>query len=221
MPAQAATPKAGATYAGKSTDKDTITLKVTKSGGGQVAWHDKFGSYRSQSGRGPVVVEWRNARFWRGGRSTGGANPAPPAPVDAGVPDALVDASSPADGPRSFDAATTDLGGGGSGGGSGSPGTGGAGGAGGTSGNAGTSGTGGVSAGGAGGPSTTGGAAGNRPRPPGTGGGGGDPASPSARGSSGGCTLGGPARSDGALAITGLLVVAVAALRRGRPERAP
>ena len=88
-------------------------LKVTKTGGGQVAWHDKFGSYRSQSGRGPVVVEWRNARFWRGGRSTGGANPAPPAPVDAGVPDASADAaSSPADGPGGLDAAKNDMGGG-------------------------------------------------------------------------------------------------------------
>lgn len=60
-------------------------LKVTKTGARQVAWYNKYGSYRLGSGHGPITVEWRNTRFWRDGR--GGAGSPPPGP-DASVADA-------------------------------------------------------------------------------------------------------------------------------------
>jgi hypothetical protein len=107
-------------------------LKVTKTGARQVAWYNKYGSYRLGSGHGPITAEWRNTRFWRDGRSAGG-NPAPapdagaPEP-DAAAPDAakvppdarMVDPDPPAP-----DAASTGGATGGSGTG-GAPGTGGA-----------------------------------------------------------------------------------------------
>jgi hypothetical protein len=46
------------------------SLRYTKPNARKVAWHDKYGSYRTSSGRGPVQVEWRNVRFFRDG-STG------------------------------------------------------------------------------------------------------------------------------------------------------
>jgi hypothetical protein len=46
------------------------SLRYTKPNARKVAWHDKYGAYRTSSGRGPVQVEWRNVRFFRDG-STG------------------------------------------------------------------------------------------------------------------------------------------------------
>jgi hypothetical protein len=66
-------------------------LKVTKTGARQVAWYNKYGSYRLGSGHGPITVEWRNTRFWKDGRSEGGP-PAPP-PADAGAPPTPPDAA--------------------------------------------------------------------------------------------------------------------------------
>jgi hypothetical protein len=57
------------------------SIKYTKTGGRQVPWHDKYGSYRLGSGRGPITVEWRNVRFWRGGTSGGGGNTPTPTPT--------------------------------------------------------------------------------------------------------------------------------------------
>lgn len=48
--------------------------RVTKTGGRRVAWHDKYGAYRTQSGRGPALVEWRNVRYWQDGRADGGVS---------------------------------------------------------------------------------------------------------------------------------------------------
>jgi hypothetical protein len=60
-------------------------LRFTKREARQVPWHDKYGSYRLRSGRGPVVVEWRNVRYFRDGRSSGGgAPPRPPSPPPGG-----------------------------------------------------------------------------------------------------------------------------------------
>jgi hypothetical protein len=70
-------------------------LKVTKTGARQVAWYNKYGSYRLGSGHGPITVEWRNTRFWKDGRSEGGP-PAPP-PPDAGAPPVMPDAASAPD----------------------------------------------------------------------------------------------------------------------------
>jgi hypothetical protein len=70
-------------------------LKFTKRGGRQVAWHDKYGTYRLGSGRGPIVAEWRNVKYWRGGRSGGGAPP-PPSPADAGERDTSIGGIEPA-----------------------------------------------------------------------------------------------------------------------------
>ena len=77
-------------------------LKVTKTGARQVAWYNKYGSYRLGSGHGPITVEWRNTRFWKDGRSEGGP-PAPP-PPDAGTPPAPLDASSGPDATSAPDA---------------------------------------------------------------------------------------------------------------------
>jgi hypothetical protein len=82
-------------------------LKVTKTGARQVAWYNKYGSYRLGSGHGPITVEWRNTRFWRDGRSAGGTPP-PPGP-DAGPPEELPDAAPPGDaGKLPPDARTSD-----------------------------------------------------------------------------------------------------------------
>jgi hypothetical protein len=70
-------------------------LKVTKTGARQVAWYNKYGSYRLGSGHGPITVEWRNTRFWKDGRSEGGP-PAPP-PADAGASPVAPDAASAPD----------------------------------------------------------------------------------------------------------------------------
>src|SRR6266536_4556384 len=40
------------------------SLKHTVSSPGG-SFYDKFGSYRTASGRGPITVEWSNVRFWR------------------------------------------------------------------------------------------------------------------------------------------------------------
>jgi hypothetical protein len=185
-------------------------LRTTKSGGGQVAWHDKYGAYRSQSGRGPAVIEWRNIRYWRGGRATGGSNPPPPPAADAGAPEARPDAAPSPDGPgRPDDAAAVTSGGAGGEGGGGSGGAGGStsgGGAGGAAGAGGRS-------GGAGAPGT-----GGSPSVGGRGGAGGsdDDPEPSAGrpAAAGGCTLGGPARGAGAGWLAGLLLAGLAGRRR-------
>jgi hypothetical protein len=52
-------------------------LRFIKRGGRQVAFHDKYGTYRLGSGQGPITVEWRNVKYYRGGRSPGGT-PTPP-----------------------------------------------------------------------------------------------------------------------------------------------
>ena len=210
-------------------------LRTTKSGGPQVAWHDKYGSYRSQSGRGPAVVEWRNIKYFRGGRAPDGLNPPPPPPADAGVPEPRADAATGSDGARGADTGT-----GGSGGTAGSGGTGGSGGTTGGTGGGGTSGgggTGGGATGGSGGssgagPGTggnggnsgnggssggTGGSAGGSGRggSPRTGGSGGDPGGGNTSAPAGGCALAGPARPAGAWALAGL-VLAVLVRRRRR-----
>ena len=126
-------------------------LRTTKTGGPQVAWHDKYGSYRSQSGRGPAVIEWRNIKYFRGGRAPDGSSmPPPPPPADAGVPEPRADAATGSDGARGADAGTGGAGGAG-GSGAGSGGAGGSGGA--------TGGTGGAT-GGTGGSGATGGTGG-------------------------------------------------------------
>jgi hypothetical protein len=170
-------------------------LKVTKTGGRQVAWYDKYGSYRLGSGHGPISVEWRNTRFWRDGRSEGGA-PQPaadagavdPAPRDAAAADR---ANPPGDlapepEPATPDAAPGATGGapGNSGGTGGSPGTP-------TGGRTGT---------------TTGGSSGSSEENPDADDG--EPTKKPARG--GGCSLGGD--SPGGL----LLLLALLALRRYR-----
>jgi MYXO-CTERM domain-containing protein len=66
-------------------------LKVTKTGARQVAWYNKYGSYRLGSGHGPITVEWRNTRFWRDGSSSGGTPPTP-APDAGAKPDAATTA---------------------------------------------------------------------------------------------------------------------------------
>jgi hypothetical protein len=71
-------------------------LKVTKTGARQVAWYNKYGSYRLGSGHGPISVEWRNTRFWRDGRSEGGTPPPPASDAGASEPDAApADAAKP------------------------------------------------------------------------------------------------------------------------------
>jgi hypothetical protein len=201
-------------------------LRTTKSGGRQVAWHDKYGSYRSQSGRGPAVVEWRNIKYFRGGRASGGANPPPPPPRDGGGSPDLRDATVASDGAIP-DAAGTGgtAGSGGAGGtGGGTGGTGGSGGgmAGGASGGAAAGGSGGVggSGGASGGATATGGtsgaagASGRGGSPPAGSGGSGESGGGKAAPASGGCALGGPARAASAWTLAGLLLAVVARRRR-------
>jgi hypothetical protein len=214
-------------------------LRTTKTGGQQVAWHDKYGSYRSQSGRGPAVIEWRNVKYFRGGRPPdGSAMPPPPRPADGGVPEPRADAATGSDGARGADAGTGGAGGAG-GSGAGSGGTGGIGGtsggtgggtSGGTGGGNGGTGAGATGGGGGAAPGTggstggtssgTGGSAGasgrggGSPRP---GGSGGDPGGGNTTAPSGGCALAGPARPAGAWALAGL---ALAGLIRRRRRRA-
>ena len=65
------------------------SLRYTKTGGRQVAWHDKYGTYRLGSGHGPITAEWRNVHFWRNGSPSGGTNPTPtPAPTATPNPQA-------------------------------------------------------------------------------------------------------------------------------------
>ena len=92
---------------------------------------------------GPITVEWRNVKYYRGGRSPGGT-PTPPGPADGGAaPDAggadVVPAPDASGGP---DAAGGSSGTGGAGGSGGSGGAGGTGGSGGSGGAGGTGGTG-------------------------------------------------------------------------------
>ena len=205
-------------------------LATTKTGGRQVTWHDKYGSYRSQSGRGPAVVEWRNVRYWRGGRATGGAPP-PPRP-DAGTsPDVRVtDATAGGtDGPGRADTGAGGVGGGTGGmGGTGGGGAGGAGGAGGGAGGAGGTGGAGGGAGGTGGRGGSGGAGGTPgggSGGTGTGGtvgggsggtGGADPGSPDAGTAGGGkppvegcsCALGGVRQTSGGAGLLGVILLA-------------
>jgi MYXO-CTERM domain-containing protein len=179
-------------------------LKFTKRGGRQVSWHDKYGTYRLGSGRGPIVAEWRNVKYWRGGRGGGGSSP--PLPGDAGQPDAVTE-----DGPIS-DGATTMVDASGTGGGAG---TGGASGSGGAAG----SGSGGTAAGGAsgsGGAAGSGGMAGRGGRdaaPPSSGGNAGDSGDGKEPGGCS-CEIGHAPRvgRGPGLALVGLL--ALAAIRR-------
>jgi hypothetical protein len=182
-------------------------LRTTKTGGRQVAWHDKYGSYRSQSGRGPAVIEWRNVRYWRGGRAPSSSNPTPQPPGDAGAPDLRgADAAAAPDGPGGV----ADSGAGGAGGGSGQTG-GSSGGTAGSSGGAGGSGGGPGGAAGTGG--TSGGTGGRRPGGSGTGGApaGGDPTP-----SSGGCALGGRTGPEAWWPLAGVLLAVLARRRRRR-----
>jgi len=39
--------------------------KFTQYGGEGSAWYDKFGAYRTSSGKGPATISWTNVRFWR------------------------------------------------------------------------------------------------------------------------------------------------------------
>jgi hypothetical protein len=181
-------------------------LRFVKTGGRQVAWYNKYGNYRLGSGHGPIMVEWRNTRFWRDGQGTGGKPmppPTNPSGPDAGssTPDAAPDASR--------------GGSGGSGGTGGSGGSGGGGGSGGASGSGGTSGSGGSGSGGTGGASGAGGrgGSGGSAGTPGTGGsagtGGTDepgptPPRPPAR-STGGCAVGG-AQPGGLVLLLACLV---------------
>ena len=177
-------------------------LKVTKTGARQVAWHDKYGTYRLGSGRGPIVVEWRNVKFFRDGRSPpGGATP--PGPVaDAGAVDAAADATVLSD-------AASGTGAGGSGGSGGTMGTGGATGSGGAYAGAGGSGSGGE--GGTGGAPATA-DAGTR----GQGGRGGSVGQPAPREGSGGCAFSGTAPAGGSLASLAGLTFLLLSRRRNR-----
>ena len=195
-------------------------LRTTKSGGAQVAWHDKYGAYRSQSGRGPAVVEWRNIKYWRGGRATGGANPPPP-PRDAGAPDRGGDSAVAVDGSSGAGGSSGGAGGSSGGAGGGSGGAGGTGGSG--TGAGGATATGGTSGGG-GAPGTVSPPAGSGGRAGGAGGRSGGGARPDAGGasmpsspSSGGCALGAPTSPSPAWVLVGILMVALA--RRRRPDR--
>jgi hypothetical protein len=46
-------------------------LKQTRNGGNP-PFHDKYGTYRLGSGRGPVTAEWSGIKFWRNGSISGG-----------------------------------------------------------------------------------------------------------------------------------------------------
>jgi hypothetical protein len=197
-------------------------LKFVKRGGRPVAWHDKYGTYRLGSGRGPISAEWRNVTYWRGGRGTGGT-PQPSPAGDAGSSD--VGGSGDAMSVGDPDAAGATGGSGGAGGAGGSGGTGGssgggAGGSGGTGGNGGATGGSGSGGSGTGGGSggSTGARGGTSPRPDAQAtGGSGSPAK------AGGCSFGGarPGAPSGAvpgaaLAVLGLFLVAPLTRRRLR-----
>jgi hypothetical protein len=206
--------------------------KYTKTGGRQVAWHDKYGTYRLGSGQGPISVEWRNVRFWSGGRS-----PPPgmgPPPADAGATDGNApepDAGGGEGGAGGQGGAgaggASGAGGGagsggnsGSGGGAGSGGSGSFGGAGGGGSGTGGSGSGGATAtGGAGAGGSSGGRGGGSSG--GTAGGqagaGQGGAGPVGSGDSGGgCAIGGAGAGGGGLTLAGLLLVLVGRLARRR-----
>jgi hypothetical protein len=222
-------------------------LKATKTGGRQVAWHDKYGTYRLGSGHGPIVAEWRNIRYFRGGRATGGTTPPPPPPADGGTPEVGGTGGTGGSGGTSGSGGTggsAGTGGSGGGAGSGSVGTGGSGGgaaggsggtggsgggagsgSGGTSGNAGTSGGGSGGAAGAAGMATGGTGAGGSAGRGGRGGaagasasgGGGAPAPAPA--SAGGCAVGGRPRSGAAPLLLALGLLAARLRRAGRRPR--
>jgi hypothetical protein len=204
-------------------------LRTTKTGGQQVAWHDKYGSYRSQSGRGPAVIEWRNIKYFRGGRPPDGSNmPPPPPPADAGVPEPRADAATGADGARGADAGTGGAGGaggsgaggsgaggsgvatGGTGGGGGTGGSGAPGGSGGSAGAA-TGGTGGTTGGTGGGAGASGRGGSSRP-----GGSGGEPGGGNTSAPAGGCALAGHTQPAGAWALAGLVLAVLVRRRRRR-----
>jgi hypothetical protein len=46
-------------------------LRQTRNGGNP-PFHDKYGTYRLGSGRGPVTAEWSGIKFWRNGSISGG-----------------------------------------------------------------------------------------------------------------------------------------------------
>jgi MYXO-CTERM domain-containing protein len=181
-------------------------LKFTKTGGRQVAFHDKYGTYRLGSGRGPIVAEWRNIKFFRDGKSDG--RPAPPKD-DAGASDAgAEDAMAGEDAGQEADAS-----GSGGAGGSASGGSGGA--------SSGVSGSGGASTGGGSGgsaPSVTGGRSGSGGKGGAQGSGGasseGAPSDPAGCG----CKVG--ASGGDAGAVTALLAIAGLCLHLRRRRRA-
>jgi hypothetical protein len=179
-------------------------LRVVKSGARQVAWHDKYGSYRLGSGRGPMVVEWRNIKFWKDGRDDG-QSVMPPS-GDAGSADAGSDAQTGDDGPAVADASSGTGGAPGTGGSSGSGGAGaGAGGSGGDSGPPPSGGS-----GGSGGMPGRDASASDRAKPPTTGG--------EAPADGCGCTIGGISPAGGGpLAL--LLLVLVGRYAGRRPRR--
>jgi hypothetical protein len=57
------------------------SLKFTKTGGTS-PWYNKYGAYRTGSGKGPATIEWRDTRFWRDGSSSGGT----PTPTATATP---------------------------------------------------------------------------------------------------------------------------------------
>jgi hypothetical protein len=212
-------------------------LRFIKRGGRQVAWHDKYGTYRLGSGQGPITVEWRNVKYYRGGRSPGGT-PTPPRPADGGAaPDGggadVLPAPDASGGP---DAAGGSSGTGGAGGSGGSGGAGGSGGSGGSGGGGGSGGTGGSSAGGTGGtggsPGSSGtggtGGSGGQSGRGGSAGRGGASASGGAGGtggsggsSGGGCALAPGIAGRGTAPLAGAVVALLLIARRRRAIRTP
>jgi MYXO-CTERM domain-containing protein len=182
-------------------------LKFTKTGGRQVAFHDKYGTYRLGSGRGPIVAEWRNIRYFRDGKSDGAGRPIPPT-GDGGVADARSeDAATGEDAGPERDGSPAGTGGAGDGSGGATGGVTGSGGA--TGNNGGSGGSGSTATGGRGGSGGKGGA---------PGGGTPSPAAPSDSAGCG-CKLGASGGSPGGDALAALLAAGALILHRRRSQR--
>jgi hypothetical protein len=61
--------------------------KFTKSGGTS-PWYNKYGAYRTGSGKGPATIEWRDTRFWRDGSASGGTTTPTPTATPRATPTA-------------------------------------------------------------------------------------------------------------------------------------
>jgi hypothetical protein len=200
-------------------------LKFIKRNGRQVAWHDKYGTYRLGSGRGPISAEWRNVQYWRGGRSPGGT-PQPSPATDAGVagdvggsgdaipggkpgPDAGGTGGSEGTGGSGGSGGVAGSGGAGGGGGTGGGGSGGSG-----AGTGGDPGSGGSGAAGSGGAAGAGGRGGSSSRPDaGAGTGGGGVQGPA---KATGCVFGGSRPGGAGVALLGLALIGLVGRRRAR-----